>query len=388
MLRPQFSRDQVADLELEEVHIQDLLMHLPTEPSSNAGWTARVDLQPLLFRLTLDSATEFLFGESVNSQLAALPEGLAQRQVAATPDKLDWTSFGPAFDSGTMTLGTRGRLVELYWLWSPPSFSRACKSVHKFADYYVDLALKSDSSSVKESGLEKGQGQKRYVFLQELVAATRDPVELRSQLLNILLAGRDTTAGLLGYFFYEMARHPDVYDRLRKTVLDTFGTYARPRDITFANLKGCVPLQHTMQEILRLYPNVPVNSRKAVRDTTLPRGGGPDGTAPVYVKKGQEVGYWVCAMHRRKDLWGEDAEEFRPDRWVGRRPGWEFLPFNGGPRICLGQQFALTEAGYVIVRLMQKYDQIVRADDSSLKHAYSLTTAPATLFVRLHEASP
>jgi len=92
-------------------------------------------------------------------------------------------------------------------------------------------------------------------------------------------------------------------------------------------------------------------------------------------------------MHRRKDLWGPDADSFKPERWAGRKPGWEFLPFNGGPRICLGQQFALTEAGYVIVRLMQKYDKIVNEDHELItRHAYSLTTAPKEVLVRLHEA--
>jgi len=94
-------------------------------------------------------------------------------------------------------------------------------------------------------------------------------------------------------------------------------------------------------------------------------------------------------MHRRKDLWGEDADVWRPERWLGRRPGWEYLPFNGGPRICIGQQFALTEAGYVTVRLLQKYDQI---DGSVLppkvRHGLTLTTCPADgVNVRMHVAT-
>jgi cytochrome P450 len=63
-------------------------------------------------------------------------------------------------------------------------------------------------------------------------------------------------------------------------------------------------------------------------------------------------------MQRREDIWGKDAAVFNPDRWVDRKVGWEYLPFNGGPRICLGQQFALTEVGYVLTRLIQKFDRI------------------------------
>jgi hypothetical protein len=187
MLRPQFARDQISDLELEEVHVQDLLKHLRTDPATD-GWTRKVDLSPMFFRLTLDSATEFLFGESVDSQIAALP-GASANNAANTSNKLDWAAFAPSFDSATMALGVRGRLSEKYWLYSPRSFHDRCKEVHKFADYYVNLALTSDLSTVKDSNLEKGTHKEKYIFLAELVKATRDPVELRSQLLNILLAG-------------------------------------------------------------------------------------------------------------------------------------------------------------------------------------------------------
>lgn len=112
--------------------------------------------------------------------------------------------------------------------------------------------------------------------------------------------------------------------------------------------------------VLRLHPIVPGNARCAVRDTTLPIGGGPDGKSPIFIKAGQIVAYHVYVMQRRKDLYGEDALEFKPERWQYLRPryvhfrsfwliltqtnSWQYLPFNGGPRICIGQQFALTEA--------------------------------------------
>jgi cytochrome P450 len=94
-------------------------------------------------------------------------------------------------------------------------------------------------------------------------------------------------------------------------------------------------------------------------------------------------------MHHRRDLWGQDADEFRPERWEGRRAGWEYLPFNGGPRICIGQQFALTEASYVTVRMLQRFDAI---DDGPLakgpvRHGLTLTSCPADgVKVRLHVA--
>jgi cytochrome P450 len=133
---------------------------------------------------------------------------------------------------------------------------------------------------------------------------------------------------------------------VRDIIIADFGTYENPSNINFSSLKNCRYLQYCNNEALRLYPVVPLNGRYANKDTTLPRGGGQDGKSPIFVPKGTTVHYSVFVMHRRKDLWGDDAEEFRPERWENRKFGWEYLPFNGGPRVCIGQQLALTEASY------------------------------------------
>ncbi|KIX08002.1 uncharacterized protein Z518_02657 [Rhinocladiella mackenziei CBS 650.93] len=370
-LRPQFVREQISDLELEERHIQTLFQHLPVDSS---GWTAATDLGPIFFRLTLDTATEFLFGESVHAQSAALPPN-----ASALPTAFNHHDIGADFDHGTSVLGIRSRLAGLYWLYNPPSFRNAIRAVHRFADDCIERAAQDPYSDKTND---------RYVFLKELLKLTDDKIEIRTQLLNIFLAGRDTTAGLLGWTFWELARHPEVFRKLRATILENFGPYGSNKKFTFATLKSCTYLQYVMNETLRLYPSVPLNFRQATRDTTLPRGGGPDGMSPVYVQRGQEVNYSVYVMHRRRDIWGPDADEFVPERWSSRRFGWEYLPFNGGPRVCLGQQFALTEAGYVICRILQRFDAVEKsvASDEEL-HQYSLTTAPLTVMVKLHQAA-
>jgi len=110
---------------------------------------------------------------------------------------------------------------------------------------------------------------------------------------------------------------------------------------------------------------VPFNVRLALKDTTLPRGGGPDGALPVAVLKDTPVGYSTLVMQRRADLYPAvsdafpDSNVFAPERWEGWQPRpWQYVPFNGGPRICIGQQFALTEMAYVLVRLFQRFDRV------------------------------
>jgi hypothetical protein len=315
------------------------------------GWTAVTDIMPLFFRLTLDSATEFLFGESVDSQLYTIPGYVSTKKPMAVNEK----DYAFSFDEAQDAIAQAGILGDLYWLRHTKEMKEHCRICHAFIDHYVQLALSKNKSSATQT---TSNGKQKYVFLDALAESTQDPIELRSQLNNILLAGRDTTASLLSFVFVVFINHPHVYAKLRSILIDEFGTYSNPREITFEKMKSCSYLQWVLNETLRLYPVVPFNSRRALVDTTLPTGGGPDGTAPIYIRKGQEVSYLVYCMHRRKDLWGPDAEEFRPERWDGRRSGWEYLPFNGGPRICIGQQFSLTEAGYVLVRLLQRFDQV------------------------------
>jgi cytochrome P450 len=110
-----------------------------------------------------------------------------------------------------------------------------------------------------------------------------------------------------------------------------------------------------------------------VHDTILPLGGGADGKSPLLVPAGHAVTYATYSMHRRQDYFGADADEFRPERWEHLRPGWEYLPFNGGPRICLGQQYALTEAGFVTTRLCQEFKGLESRDPEVWKEGLTLT---------------
>lgn len=154
--------------------------------------------------------------------------------------------------------------------------------------------------------------------------------------------------------FFELARQPAIQAKLRaevdKQLLGRLPGYDDLKEMTYLN--------YFIKETLRLYPPIPMNIRVANKDTTLPTGGGADGSSPLFVPAGQEVVYQIFSTHRRRDLWGDDADAFRPERWETVRPHFQYLPFNGGPRICPGQQFALLETSFVLVRFLQEYARL------------------------------
>lgn len=342
LLRPCFERSQVADVDMMEKHTKRLLDRIPADGST-------IDLQPLFHLLTLDISTEFLFGRSTNG----LDPAREDKDVDEFIEAFEYCE-NPFENDNVKKWGFFGQFLP------DATFKKSAKFIQDFADKYVEeeIASKSEKS-------EKSDTTSRYSFLDGLLSATNDLVTIRSELLNILLAGRDTTASLLNNIFFELPRHPEIMARLRQEVAEHVGS-DRP---TYEQLKEMKYLRAIINESQRLYPIVPSNSRQALQDTVLPRGGGPNGESPIIVPKGSYVAYLPWSMHRRTDIYGPDAETFDPTRWLANehpsaplRPGWGYIPFSGGPRVCIGQNFALTETGYVIVRILQQFSVIESRD--------------------------
>jgi cytochrome P450 len=306
LLRPTFAHENLANLTSIEEHMQELLKCIPT-----MGHT--VDLQELFFRLTMDTSTAFLFGHSVNSQTV-------MRDAPDTEEAKADLEFVKEYNITQFEASHNVRLGPLNKLRYSPRANRAKDAVNKWVYQYLDQLLadreaeKQTTARMSNEELEK----RPYVFARELAKLTDDRQVLRDQVLNVLLAGRDTTASLLSNLFFMLAKHKDVFYKLREEVVSTLGDEIPSYD----GLKSMKYLKACINESLRLHPVVPANTREATRDTFLPRGGGQDGDAPLFVAKGTQVLYSVFSMHRRKDLFGEDSLDFRPERWAEINPRW------------------------------------------------------------------
>lgn len=350
LIKPTFTRAQIADLHLTAyaAHVDKLIGLLPTDGST-------VDLQPLFSRLALDSSTEFLFGESVGS--------LSPHSISA-----DAKSFLEAYDYGQMVVGKRLHLPKWNFLTRDKKFWDSCNIAHEFVDGYIAQGRRICGQ------FENGNvAPKRYILAHEMIKQTRDHKDIRNQLLNVFLPAHEATGVALTNVFFNLARNPSCYAKLRQEILDAGEQAAW----TFERLKSLKYLQYVINETFRLNPAIGTNTRIALRDTILPTGGGLTGTRPIYVNKGDIVTMSFYALHRREDVFGDDANSFRPDRWKTLRPvPWSYVTFGGGPRVCPGQQLALTEVAYTIVKILQSFPVIENRDPvAEFVEVYKITTS-------------
>ncbi|CAK5272342.1 unnamed protein product [Mycena citricolor] len=370
LTRPYFSRDRISHFEIFDAHANSVISILRTR--LRAGYA--VDFQDLIGRFTMDSATEFLFGTCVNSLQADVPFA---HNVGAFPQPSEAAqvanAFLDAFAAAMHAISERevlGNVWPLFEMWEDKT-AAPMAVVSAFLDPIIEAAVERKRMKKQMRGAGEavdGDQNEDSTLLDELLVSTDDPKVLKDETLNILLAGRDTTMHVTTMVIYFLSMYPDVCARLRAEVLEYVGPTRRP---TYDDVKNMKYLRAVINESMRLYPSVPFNIRDSVNATTWPS---PDpNEKPLYIPAQTKCPYSVFLMHRRKDLWGNDAEEFDPDRFIDPARlkssllanTFAFLPFNAGPRICLGQQFAYNEMSFVLVRLLQAFESFALAEEDA-----------------------
>ncbi|CCO34899.1 Cytochrome P450 52A3 [Rhizoctonia solani AG-1 IB] len=321
MTRHYFSRERITHFELFARHSDAAISKLLAHPHD------AVDFQDLVSKFTMDSASEFLFGINVRSLDQPLP--------LPHTTEAEGNRFSAAFTSVQAQAVVRFSYGAL-WPYMEVFSDRTRKDM-SVIEAFIQPILEAKLGLKKKGGLEEDEEQE--TLIDHLVKLTDDEKLIKDELLNIMVAGRDTTASTLTFACYMLATNPHVLSKLRAEVLDHVGTSSNP---TIENFKEMKYLRAVINEVLRVYPPVPLNQRECVNSTVFNSGG-----KQYFIPAGAAVIYSVLFMHTRKDLWGDDAEVFDPERWLDDRykkyvlPNpFIFLPFNAGPRICLGQQFA------------------------------------------------
>nr|GMC86924.1 cytochrome P450 704C1-like [Ipomoea batatas] len=223
---------------------------------------------------------------------------------------------------------------------------------------------------LKDVKNEKEDILSRFIRESKKDPETMTDEYLRDIILNFVLAGKDSSANTLSWFFYMLCKNPLVGEKLDREIEEAFGNLKEKASSSVEDCIGSItddevlqkmPYLHaTLTETLRLYPAVPVDGRCAETDDVLPDG--------FKVKKGDGVYYMSYAMGRMPYIWGDDAEEFRPERWLKDgiftpESPFKFTAFHAGPRICLGKDFAYRQMKIVSIALLHFF-RFKLSDDS------------------------
>lgn len=199
--------------------------------------------------------------------------------------------------------------------------------------------------------------------------------DLVNQIMTFLAAGHETTATAMTWAFYLLCLHPEVQMRLREEVRANLPSIDDTETVTAASLDKCHYLHAVCNEVLRVYPPVPVTMREAGRDTSI---------LGQYVPRGTKVILSPWAVNTATSLWGPDADKFNPDRWMG--PGkansggaesnYAFLTFLHGPRSCIGSAFARAEFACLVAAVVGRFEIKNADNDFKLAIKGGITARP------------
>lgn len=306
--------------------------------------TLYFEIQDCYARFTLDSIGEIAFGHSIQSILK--------------PD----VPFAKAFDQANRAI--EFRFVNPFWQWTtyllPEEYElrKNCKLLHAFS---LDIIQKR-RQVVKQGGENKSSDVlSRFIAMRNDDGNSFSDAYLSDVILNFIIAGRDTTSNSLTWMTYFLSQYPEIQEKVRAEV----DAVLKGNDPDFTTCKELVYMEYVIYETLRLCPSVPVAFKTVVKDDVLPTG--------HLVRKGDLVAFLPYVLNRNEQLY-PDPESFKPDRWATLSPSaFQYPTFNGGPRLCLGQNMAILEMKILMSMILQNYRIALKPDHHPVRYNPTIT---------------
>ncbi|KAM5557187.1 cytochrome P450 704C1 [Rosa sericea] len=303
-----------------------------------------IDIQDLFTKSSLDSIIKILLGIDLESMSGTNEEG---------------TLFSHAYLSGEEAI--LYRLIDIFWkikrflnIGKEAELKKNIKVIDQFLYKLINSKIETIQNPEDNPSLKKRDLVSRFLELKET-----NPKYLRDMVLCITIAGQETTAGTLSWFLYMMCKHLHIQEKISQEVREAINLKNNSSvdelaaSLTEEALNKMQYLHAALTETLRLYPSVPMNAKMCFSDDTWPDG--------FSVKKGDMVVYQPYAMGRMKSLWGDDAEEFRPERWLNENglfqdeSPYKFTAFSAGPRICIGKEHSYMQMKIFSAVLLGSY---------------------------------
>ncbi|CAA7268933.1 unnamed protein product [Cyclocybe aegerita] len=274
--------------------------------------------------------------------------------------------------------------IDVLKLFPPREFKTLLKHCHA-SQRRADVFLKSQIEA-RKLGIEPENDLFNVMLDSHKASAEVSLQEIKDQFGTITVAGEDTTANSIVWALYQLAKNPEYQKKIREEFVEAQES-KRKEGLEF--YESLPFLNALVKETLRFYSMVPYSERIAIKDTVIPvsqpittRSGQQITQIPV--KKGQYVQIAISSYHRLPSLWGPDAEEFNPVRWLDDRtklgdkalgPYANLLTFLGGPRTCLGWCFAVLEMQIVLCELVRKFN-LGLPENSIIEPAHAISLVP------------
>ncbi|KAG0149237.1 hypothetical protein CROQUDRAFT_689445 [Cronartium quercuum f. sp. fusiforme G11] len=317
-----------------------------------------VELDDLFHRFTLDSFLKMTFGRDSG--------GLNLVNTGENSDP-----FAKAFDFVQKQMDLRftfsaGSLFLGRILGKRPKTIAARQTLDQYVYDLIDDRSKADMRTKTSHDLLG-----LFMSFCDEKGAPLSRTELKDSALNLIIAGRDTTAQALSWTFFHLIKNPELLEPMREEIE---GLLPTDEDLVdYNNYKQFKNVLAVFYEALRLHPSVPKvrprnylhlltlinslrNAKFAVKHDKLPDG-------PL-IEPNDCLRWSDWQMARNPNIWGPDCEEFKPSRWIDedgklkQYSQWTFHAFNGGPRICIGMHLATLEAVAAIVEIVRRYDLV------------------------------
>jgi len=269
-----------------------------------------------------------------------------------------------------LTVGFK-RIFQLPTKWNMES---------KEAAEYIRVVARQIVQEKKEK-LQRGDIQGIDIASIALTSGVFSDENLVDQMITFLVAGHETVASAMQWAIYALCKHPEMQARLREEIRSHLPATIRSKDgkdpqpATAAEVNSLPYLNAFCNEVLRFYPPVPSTVREASKDTSILGSFIPKGTVMLIVSG---------ATNLNQELWGPDAEEFNPDRWIGEgransggaNNNYSFLTFLHGPRGCIGQSFAKSELACLVAVLAGRFQMELQDPMKKLEITKAITASP------------
>ncbi|KAG0172070.1 hypothetical protein DFQ28_011683 [Apophysomyces sp. BC1034] len=327
-------RDQFTDVFVQQI---DYMSEHIWQPAVENGTV--VDFHDVMFKFTLDSFILLGFGVHLH---ALSSEGKVP--FAAAFDEAQKNTF-QRFVNPVWPVTEKIQKLLMPW---KPSMNDHLGVVDSFA---------REVTEKRRVQLANGEVHKdllsRFMSARNADGELLNNNELRDIVLNFVIAGRDTTAQALSWMMYMLICNPRVERKLVEEINGIDEGVMHDSPALYEIVKNMTYAHAVFYEVLRHYPSVPLNQKYALNDDIW-----PDGT---HIRKGDYVLWCPYAQGRCEKVWGPDAKQFKPERWIGpngelrRESQGQWPAFHGGPRVCLGQHLATLEALVAIIFLLKRY---------------------------------